>query len=404
MSVKRVLLLSQFFPPESNSAANRIGAMAEALSKEFDVRVVTLRPSYPSSALFEGANDSIQRRDSGRPYAIERVFRFSPHRGGLFVRALREHSMALGLAARAITAPADIVVTSSPTMFLGPVGLVLARIKGVRFVWDVRDITWRYASEVVDYSWRVALGARALEAYMVRVLRRADLLAGATPGLSRVLVESGADPDRVVTVFNGISEDLLDIPQKDAEKGTASIRPVVAFVGMIGYNQGLGVALDAASLLPEADFLIVGDGPELSMLQERAEKLSLTNVSFTGWLNKDQLLKVYEQTDVLFAHLKSTPILDTTAVSFKLFEYMATGRPFVYAGKGVAVEFLSKIGCAVTVPPDDPRALSAAIFALLQDPEKRRALGSKGRAFVEHNYRRDKLMERFTRTLLERFP
>ena len=402
MSAKRVLLLSQFFPPESSAAANRVGAMAEALSKDFDVRVVTLRPSYPSPALFEGF--PIERHDEERSHAVKRAFRFSPHKGGLFVRAIREHLMALGLAARAISAPVDIVVASSPSMFLGSVGLALARVKRARFVWDVRDVTWRYAREVVGSSWQVALGARALEAYMLRVLRRADLLVGATPGISRVLIESGAKPDRVVTVSNGISGDLLGIPLQVVGETAAGSRPRAAFVGLIGYNQGLGVVLGAARTLPDVDFVLAGDGPELPLLKRRAEKLGVKNVRFMGWLNKKQLFSLYEKSDVLFAHLKSTPILDATAVSFKLFEYMATGRPFVYAGRGLAVEFLDEIGCAVTVPPDDPQAMNSAISVLLRDPERMGIMGLKGRTFVERNFRRDKLMEELARTLIERFP
>ncbi len=160
--------------------------------------------------------------------------------------------------------------------------------------------------------------------------------------------------------------------------------------------------LDVAQALPGLNFVPAGDGPELLLLKQRAEELDVKNVRFTGWLNKEQLRSVYEESDVLLAHLKSTPILDATAVSFKLFEYMATGRPFVYAGRGLAVEFLSKIDCAVIVPPEDPQAMSAALSALLRDPERMRALGLKGRAFVATNFRRDRLMEEFTRTLVER--
>jgi glycosyltransferase involved in cell wall biosynthesis len=285
------------------------------------------------------------------------------------------------------------------------VGLALARVKQARFVWDVRDITWRYAKEVVGTSWQVALGTRALEAYMLRVLRRADLLVGATPGVSQVLVESGVEPDKVVTVFNGISEDLLGISQKKVVGSVVQRRPVAAFVGLIGYNQGLGVVLDVARALPGVDFVLAGDGPDLPLLKRRAEKLGVKNVRFMGWLHKkEQLMSLYEESDIFFTHLKSTPTLDSTSISFKLFEYMATGRPFVYAGRGLAVNLLNEIDCAVTVPPEDPRAMSSAISALLQNPERMNDLGRRGRAFVERNFRRDRLMDDLVRTLIARFP
>ena len=115
------------------------------------------------------------------------------------------------------------------------------------------------------------------------------------------------------------------------------------------------------------------------------------------------MLEVYTQSDILFAKVLSTPTLDATSVSSKLFEYMATGRPLVYAGRGVAVEFLSKIGCALTVPPEDCDAIAGVIQHLLKDPLLMRTLGNRGQQFVRRNYHRDQLMENFTYEVKRRF-
>jgi glycosyltransferase involved in cell wall biosynthesis len=90
-------------------------------------------------------------------------------------------------------------------------------------------------------------------------------------------------------------------------------------------------------------------------------------------------------------------------VPIKLFEYMATGRPVVYAGRGVAANLWRQIGCAVTVPPGDPKSISTAISTLLQDPEQRRVLGLRGQACVRANFVREKLLEELAYTLKERF-
>lgn len=123
-----------------------------------------------------------------------------PYKGALVARALREQLMSLGLAAPAAAVPADMVVVSSPSMFLGLAGLTLSWAKRAKFVWDVRNITWRYAKEVVGVSRGVALGARVLQAYTLPVVRRAHLLVGATPGVSQVLMNSGRDANLSVRV------------------------------------------------------------------------------------------------------------------------------------------------------------------------------------------------------------
>src|SRR3712207_3808504 len=107
---KRILLLTQFFPPETGAGANRIGPMADVLSKYYEVLVVTLKPSYPSPHEYAGI--SLKSHDANYPYALKRAFSFYPHKGSFVLRSLREQLMALRLALRALPGSADIVVTS----------------------------------------------------------------------------------------------------------------------------------------------------------------------------------------------------------------------------------------------------------------------------------------------------
>jgi colanic acid biosynthesis glycosyl transferase WcaI len=401
MIKKRVLLLTQSFPPETGAPANRIGPMADVLGKDYEVLVVTLKPSYPSPREYEGI--ALEAHDARYSYAVKRTFSFHPHKGSFLLRTLREQLMAVRLALRALPEHIDILVTSSPSMFLGPVGLAVARARNARFVWDIRDITWRYAREVGERSLVMTFGARMLERYIYYVLRRADLVIGASYGITRALVESGVESDKTITVPNGISTDLL----RDIVHGTAgkveNMRPVVTYAGLIGYNQDLEVLLRVARMLPEIDFVLAGDGPELASLKRKAKALGTDNVSFRGFLDREKLLKLYRQSDILIAHVRSSPTINATMVPIKLFEYMATGKPIIYAGKGVAADFLHEIGCAVTVTPGDPGAISAAIAQLLRNPEQMRVLGLRGRARVQSDFHRDKLMEELACALKTRF-
>src|SRR5215212_1291311 len=396
---QRLLLLTQFFPPETGAGANRIGPMARVLSRGYEVLVVALRPSYPSPQEYKG--DPLKAHDAGHPYTVKRTFSFYPHRGSLLLRTLREQLMALRLALRTLSEPVDILVTSSPSMFLGPVGLAVARLKNAKFVWDVRDITWGYARDVAGPSAVMTFATRILEEYILYALRRADLVVGASHGITGVLVRGGVEPGKTITVPNGISPELLEAIVQNSGRAE-NRRPVVAYAGLIGYNQDLGVLLEAARMLPDTAFVLAGDGPELPLLKRRAEELALSNVSFSGYLNREGLLELYRRSDVLIAHVRSSPTIDATMIPVKLFEYMATGKPIVYAGKGAAAELLNEIGCAMTVAPGDPEAIGAAIAELLRDPERMRVLGLRGNSRVKSDFHRDKLMEELLRELEER--
>ncbi|BBL79333.1 glycosyltransferase WbuB [Rubrobacter xylanophilus] len=394
------MIMTQFFPPETYAGANRIGPMAAVLAGRFEVTVVTVKPGYPSPEYYAGV--SLEEHDAALPCRVLRAAPFRPHRGGMVFRTLREHALAARLALRA-AGPADVVIASSPSMFLGPAGLAVARAKRARFVWDVRDITWGYARDIVGRaSPAMAAASWALQEYMRRVLVRADLVVGASEGITRMLVESGAEPERAVTVPNGISEGMLkEILRSVPGPPETKPRPLVAYAGLIGYNQHLEALVEAARALPGADFVIAGEGPELPLLRRKARGLG--NVSFPGYLRREEVLGLYRRSDVLFAQARDTPVINATMVPVKLFEYMAAGRPVVYAGRGIAVGLLRRAGCAITVPPEDPATLRNAIGLLSREPGLRRELGRRGREFVCANCCRETLMEELSLALEERF-
>jgi glycosyltransferase involved in cell wall biosynthesis len=397
----RLQLLTQFFPPETNAGAKRIGPMARALQGRYDVLVVAPRPGYPSPADYKGF--PVARHDTGLPFEVRRSAPFHPHKGSLALRTLREQVMALRLALRALSGRADVVVASSPSIFLGPAGLLIARLKGARFVWDVRDLTWGYAREVTGTSRATALAARALEWYMLVALRCADLVVGASAGITAALVRDGIEPGRAITVPNGISSEVLDEVSQVAYEKVEKRRPIVAYAGVVGYNQGLCTLVEAARLLPGVDFVLAGDGPELPLLKEKARRFGIENVTFKGYLDREGLLEVYRESDILVAHVRSTPTIDATMVPVKLFEYMAAGRPIVYAGRGIAADLLREIGCAETVPPEDPRAIRDAVAGLLADPRRMRELGERGAERAKLDFRRERIMEELARELEHRF-
>ena len=124
MTKKRICLLTQFFPPETSAAANRLYAMAEAIDDYYDLTVVTNNPGYPHPELYDMS--SVAEFDQARTYRIRRTIMFSPHAGSLIIRGMRESFMAFRMMLAALRERADIIMVSTPSMFLGPPGLLLS--------------------------------------------------------------------------------------------------------------------------------------------------------------------------------------------------------------------------------------------------------------------------------------
>lgn len=277
-------------------------------------------------------------------------------------------------------------------MFLGPAAWLLARAVGAKFIWDVRDLTWRYASESIQLSNLEKRAARTLEQWMNFVASQADLVIVATNGIAELLVETGIRQSRILTVPNGVSKAVLE--QFVEEASPRKARPLVAYIGLLGYNQAVGVLLDVAKRVPEADFLIVGDGPERIALLKRAKHDNVSNLELHPYVtDRDEIISLYRKADVLVHHTLDTPTLNRTSNPSKLYEYMAARRPIVYGGKGLAADVISASGGGLVVPPQDPDSMALAIRSLLEDPKGRLKMARDGRSFVERHHCRETLME-----------
>jgi colanic acid biosynthesis glycosyl transferase WcaI len=394
----RVLFLSQFFPPETFAGANRVASIVNALACSYDVVVVTLKPSYPDPALYD--EQKAVAADSQRPYRVERCFYFVPHSRSAAIRALREQVMAARMALRAAREPADIVITSSPSMFLGPVCWLLARTKASRFAWDIRDIGWEYAGESQRVSTWMRPLLKILQRAMWSIVGRADLIVAATPGIAEQVSQKVTSSERILVVGNTVTKAFLDA-SKICRERVGKPRPIVAYVGLIGDAQGLEVLADVAHLLPEVDFVVAGEGPERDLLQRRMEELRLSNLRLTGYLESADVLDVYRKSDILFAQLRDTPTLNATGLPSKLHEYMATGKPILYAGKGLARATVERIGCGVGVEPEASTAIAEAIEGLLRDDTRREEMGRRGRRHVESSTDSERGLEAFLAALRE---
>jgi glycosyltransferase involved in cell wall biosynthesis len=380
----RVTLLAQFFPPETFAGANRIAAMAAALAAVADVQVVTVEPSYPNPSLYRRADPV----DLGERVALRRTGTFVPHGRSLAARAIGEQRMAVGLLAAAARIPADVVVASSPGMFLGPAGLALSRLRRVPFVWDIRDITWEYARERTNGKGAGVIAA-ALERSMWSVARRADLLAAATPGIHARLSERRLDT-RVLTIGNAVGPNLL--PLLDPSPPPVSPRPVATYAGLVGQAQDLGVLCDVAALAPEIDFHVAGDGPERATIEAERTRRGLANLTFHGYLSPEEVARLYHRSTVLFAQLHRSNLHTVTALPSKLHEYMAAGRPVVYAGDGLAARTIATSGAGVAVEPGDAFAIATAIRSFATDAQRARSASLAGRRTVEHGLSRSEAM------------
>ncbi len=389
----RVSLATQFFPPETFAGANRVAAMAEALAERFSLVIAAPRPGYPDPASYAG--EELQPHYHGA--VVRRISPFTSQRRSWPARAGAEILMAARLARTATRARPQVIVASSPSMFLGPACLAAARARRAKFVWDLRDLTWEYGKEGDVIAGRAALASiRALARVMWATADGADLLVCANDGLASIVRER-VTKTPVEVVRNGVDESLLAL--FDPAPPPPGRPTSILYAGLLGHAQELEVIVDVAVLAPDLQFVLAGDGPCREALEDLVRERRLDNVTFTGYVAPDELARLYHASDALFAQVRQSTLHAVTAVPSKLFEYMAAGRPIVYAGEGAAVDLVERTGAGITTAPGDARAIADALRTVCSPVGVE--MGARGRSFVGELPSRADEMRRFASLVSE---
>jgi len=394
-----VLIIHQAFAAPSEAGGTRHYEFARHLASHgHQVTVVAGRVSYLTAA------DPAQREPAD-DRGIEIVRSYTPrslHKSFVH-RVLSYMAFTISSAVAALRVrDVDIVVGTSPPIFQGVTAWLVARIKRVPFVFEVRDLWPDFAIElrILTNPLLIAAG-RLVERSLYR---HADRLLVNSPGfvdhvhrVSRrmpALIPNGADP----ALF---APERYD--QRLREQWHAADRFVVLYAGAHGTANALETVLDAAALLhdnPVFLFVLIGDGKEKQALQRAARAAQLRNVHFEPAQPKDVMPAVIAAADVCLATLRNIPLFRTTYPN-KVFDYMAAGKPTVVAIDGVIRHVVEESGGGVFVPPGDARAMADALVRLEADRAACAQMGARARAFVGERFNRHDQAAAFRALLTE---
>jgi glycosyltransferase involved in cell wall biosynthesis len=196
------------------------------------------------------------------------------------------------------------------------------------------------------------------------VLRHADLVITDAEELSRVAVEIGTPREKVLKAYLGIDETIFHPgAPPPAPRGPGPARIVSTRNLYRLYNLELLVeAAPAIAAKHDALFILCGDGPERSRLEERARALGLSaRFVFRGRIEPRGIAEELRAASVYVSTSRS----DSTSVS--LLEAMACGAPPVVTDLAANREWIEQGENGLIVPSDDPGALAAAVIRMIED-------------------------------------
>jgi phosphatidyl-myo-inositol dimannoside synthase len=172
-------------------------------------------------------------------------------------------------------------------------------------------------------------------------------------------------------------------------------RPVVVCVSRLVRRKGQDTLLRAwpavLEKIPDAALLIVSGGPYARTLHQLAKQAGVTSsVRFTGPVPQSELPAHYAAGDVFAMPCRTRRGgLDVEGLGIVYLEASATGLPVVGGDSGGAPDAIKDGETGYVVGGRDVEALSGRLIELLSDPAGAKAMGEKGRAWVERDWNWD---------------
>lgn len=170
-------------------------------------------------------------------------------------------------------------------------------------------------------------------------------------------------------------------------------RPVVVCVSRLVARKGQDTLIEAwprvRAAVSAAALLLVGDGPHRAALERMARRLGVArSVVFTGLVPQAELPACFDAGDVFAMPCRTRRGgLDVEGLGIVYLEASAAGLPVVGGDSGNAPDAIRDGETGYVVPGGDPDALADRLIELLSDPARAKAMGEKGMAWIDQEWR-----------------
>jgi colanic acid biosynthesis glycosyl transferase WcaI len=392
-----ILLLNEYFPPDTSATAKCAVQVAETLAEKHQVTVLAGRPSYDPS---ERHPWYLCRREVRGNLAVERVGSTDYPRFVMKRRVVNYLSYLSLAVPRALSIPSDVVLAMTDPPIEGIAGAMVARLSGRPFVYNIRDM---YPDMAVGGSIvRPGSFTARWEAMHRWALRQAARVIVLGEDMRDRIIAKGVDPARIVISRDGITvpETLPPSDNAVAREIRGDFKFVLVHAGNLGFYGAWQTLVSAVRTLENEGVGLVFVGEGAMKPQVEAMAADCNAIRFLPYRPAKEIPLTLSSGDMHVITVKRG--LEGVVVPSKLYPTLAAGRPVL----GIApdecdvVRIIRRSGCGLAANPDDPNSVVEALRGVLNDTEHLRNMGLRARE-IANSY--DKVMQLgiFTKTLEE---
>ena len=402
-----ILYITQYFPPDKGAAQIRAWEMAQNLTRlGHRITIVTEFPNHPLGIVPPTYRHKLFTREIYKGIEVIRTYVKASPKKDFFSRMLFHLSfMTISMvAAIKLKRKFDLVYATSSPLFVGFAGFIISRIKGIKYVYEVRDL-WLDAA--------VALGEARhklfikVASWMERICyKHSARVVVVTKGCCQNAVEKGVDPNKVKIVYNGANiqkfRPLLNRAELKKKFGYQG-KFVALYAGNFGLVHGLDTLVETARILSDesrVEFLFVGEGPKKEEILFLRNKYDLRNLRVLNELPGGKIVLFFNLADVCLVPAKWNQF-SCALLPVKMFDAWACGRPIILSVNGEAEYHLKRAKAGIWVEPENAQGIADAIRYLLNHPHLADEYGNNGRRYVEEHFSRKMQAERLEKVLAE---
>ena len=388
------MLLVMYFPPEVGSAAHLFYEFARGLMERgHRVTVVTTFPREYNLATEVASLPSKYRqrfflREKFNGIDVLRLRSPAPKYSPT-LRGMEHFFVPLLILFGGLFAKSDVIVVYTPPLPIVFAGWLLSKIKRIPLIITIQDL---YPQAVIDLGF-------LKNPILIKIFRLLEKLIYVLS--DKVIVYSESNKRYIATKTNenkiAIIPNWYDRTIKVTEKHNEIRKKlnledkfVVSYAGIMSYSQDLETIVNTAAILRNENnivFLLVGDGPQKKVIEQKVDSLKLENVILLPFQPRETYSAIVAASDVCLVTLDKNKVT-YPAVPRKLNDIMAAGRAVIanVPRAGDVPKIIQEAKCGYCVKPKNPKNFAETIWELYKNPDLVKKLGKNGAKYAKNNF------------------
>ena len=295
----------------------------------------------------------------------------------------------------------DVIIITSPPLFVGFSGYLISRLRGMPLIFEVRDLWPESAIDTGVLTNKLIIKlALWFEAF---IYKKAKLINVLTPAFYTTLSQKKhISTDKLIMIPNAsdfsLSEDILRTLDRGAFRKEHNLNGkfVITYVGAHGVANHLEQVLGAGKALEDTNvlFLLIGNGMEKERLRKLAVEMDVNNVRFLDSVPKQEVFKYIVASEMGASILKRVDTFKTV-YSNKTFDYMSCRKPILMAIDGVSRELVEEAKAGSYVEPENIAEYNTIIRQYIANPARLQCEGDNGYNYAKENFDREVLANHY---------